>query len=168
MVQMQRHLREQFAKVSHRMGQGITRLRMRGCHRQFAIQSIAVIVPNAFEVFNVMQDAIDKRQQGEISIGKGPVVFRGPNMNPVVTERLLATCQGQSIPFQLSAIGRATPNDANVLQIARAGVAVGLVSIPNRYMHSAVEVISLEDIDNAAELLANFAAGLTGDEDFTP
>ena len=111
---------------------------------------------------------IDKRQQGEISIGKGPVVFRGPNMNPVVTERLLATCQGKSIPFQLSAIGRATPNDANVLQIARAGVAVGLVSIPNRYMHSAVEVISLEDIDNAAELLANFAAGLTGDEDFTP
>ena len=70
--------------------------------------------------------------------------------------------------YQLAASGRATPNDANVLQIARAGVAVGLVSIPNRYMHSAVEVVSLEDLDRAAELLAAFAAGLNGDEDFRP
>ena len=54
------------------------------------------------------------------------------------------------------------------LQINRAGVATGLVSIPNRYMHSAVEMISLEDLDRAAELLAAFAASLTGDEDFRP
>ena len=111
---------------------------------------------------------IDKRQQGEISLGKGPVIFRGPNMNPVVTERLLDTCKTNNLPFQLSASGRATPNDANALQINRAGVAVGLVSIPNRYMHSAVEMISLDDLDQAADLLAHFAAGLTGDEDFTP
>ncbi len=49
-----------------------------------------------------------------------------------------------------------------------AGVAVGLVSIPNRYMHSAVEMISLEDIDRAADLLAAFAANLEGNEDFRP
>ena len=60
------------------------------------------------------------------------------------------------------------PNDANALQIVRAGVAVGLVSIPNRYMHSAVEVVSLDDLDRAADLLAEFVTGLTGDEDFTP
>jgi putative aminopeptidase FrvX len=47
-------------------------------------------------------------------------------------------------------------------------VATGLVSIPNRYMHSAVEMISLEDIDRAADLLAEFVASLTGDDDFTP
>lgn len=111
---------------------------------------------------------IDKRQQGEIGLGKGPVIFRGPNMNPVVTERLIATCQSNNVLFQLSASGRATPNDANALQVSRAGVAVGLVAVPNRYMHSAVEMISLEDIDQAADLLANFAAGLAGDEDFTP
>lgn len=111
---------------------------------------------------------IDKRQQGEIALGKGPVIFRGPNMNPVVTERLIATCKNSTLPFQLAAIARATPNDANVLQICRAGVAVGLVSIPNRYMHSAVEVISLDDIEQAANLLANFVANLSGEEDFTP
>lgn len=111
---------------------------------------------------------IDKRQQGEIGLGKGPVIFRGPNMNPRVTERLIDTSQSLNQPFQLSAIGRATPNDANVLQITRGGVAVGLVSIPNRYMHSAVEMVSLDDLDRAAELLAAFAAGLQGDEDFRP
>lgn len=111
---------------------------------------------------------IDKRQQGEISLGKGPVIYRGPNMNPHVTERLIATSQSLTQAFQLAAIGRATPNDANVLQIARGGVAVGLVSIPNRYMHSAVEMISLEDLDRAADLLAAFASGLDGNEDFRP
>ena len=111
---------------------------------------------------------IDKRQQGEVSLGKGPVIFRGPNMNPHVTERLIATSQALSQPFQLAAIGRATPNDANVLQISRGGVAVGLVSIPNRYMHSAVEMISLDDLDRAADLLAAFAANLEGNEDFRP
>jgi endoglucanase len=47
-------------------------------------------------------------------------------------------------------------------------VATGLVSIPNRYLHSAVEMISLDDIDRAADLLAEFVTGLTGKEDFTP
>jgi endoglucanase len=111
---------------------------------------------------------IDKRQQGDIALGKGPVIFRGPNMNPVVTKRLIDLSTSKEIPYQISAIGRAAPNDSNALQITRAGVAAGLVSIPNRYMHSAVEMISLEDIDHAADLLAEFAMGLTGDEDFTP
>jgi endoglucanase len=111
---------------------------------------------------------IDRRQQGEIYLGKGPVVFRGPNMNPVVTRRLMETAHAKEIPFQRSATGRATPNDANSLQINRAGVATGLVAIPNRYMHSAVEMISLEDIDHAADLLAQFALSLAADEDFTP
>jgi endoglucanase len=72
------------------------------------------------------------------------------------------------MPYQLSAIGRATPNDANNIQINRAGVATGLVAVPNRYMHSAVEMISLDDIDRAADLLAAFAASLTASDDFTP
>ena len=70
--------------------------------------------------------------------------------------------------YQLAANGKAVSNDANTLQINRAGVATGLVSIPNRYMHSAVEMISLEDIDHAADLLAEFVLSLSGDEDFTP
>jgi putative aminopeptidase FrvX len=111
---------------------------------------------------------IDKRQQGEVSLGNGPVIVRGPNMNPVVVERLLTLAQQREIPCQLAASGKAQPNDSNAIQINRAGVATGLVSIPNRYMHSAVEMISLEDIDRAAELLAEFVVSLSGDEDFRP
>lgn len=111
---------------------------------------------------------IDKHQYGEIDLNGGPVVYRGPNMNPVVTERLIATATKSDIPVQLSAIGRATPNDANTIQITRGGVATGLVSIPNRYMHSAVETISLADIDQAASLLAHFAESLADGDDFTP
>jgi endoglucanase len=111
---------------------------------------------------------IDKRQQGDVSLGSGPVIPRGPNMNPLVVERLLSICKEKEIPHQLTASGKAQSNDSNAIQISRAGVATGLVAIPNRYMHSAVEVISLEDIDRAADLLAEFVASLTGDEDFTP
>lgn len=111
---------------------------------------------------------IDKRQQGDIALGKGPVIFRGPNMNPVVTSRLMDLAGKQSLAFQLAASGKAVPNDANALQINRAGVATGLVSIPNRYMHSAVEMVSLDDLDRAADLLAAFVTSLSGDEDFTP
>jgi len=111
---------------------------------------------------------IDQRQQGDIRLGGGPVIFRGPNMNPIVSSRLIETARAHEISYQLAAIGRATPNDANTIQISRSGVATGLVSIPNRYMHSAVETISLNDIDRAADLLAEFAASLDGQEDFTP
>ncbi|HAY82004.1 MAG TPA: hydrolase [Planctomycetaceae bacterium] len=111
---------------------------------------------------------IDQRQQGDIALGKGPVVFRGPNMNPQVVRRLIACGEQGDIPFQLAALGRAASNDSNAIQTTRAGVAAGLVAIPNRYMHSAVETISLRDIDHAADLLAAFATSVAADEDFTP
>lgn len=111
---------------------------------------------------------IDKRQQGDVKLGKGPVIFRGPNMNLKVTERLIETAKAHSIPFQPAAVGKATPNDANVLQVSRAGVATGLVSIPNRYMHSAVETISLSDIDHAADLIAAFCASVSSADEFVP
>jgi endoglucanase len=111
---------------------------------------------------------IDKKEQGEIALGNGPVIFRGPNMNHAVTARLIETASAGNMRVQIAAIGRATPNDTNALQINRAGVATGLVSIPNRYMHSGVEMVSLDDIDRAADLLAGFALRLAGDEDFTP
>jgi endoglucanase len=111
---------------------------------------------------------IDKQKQGRISIGDGPVIFRGPNINPKVAQRLMDVCEQYSIPFQLAAIGRATPNDANVLQIHGGGVATGLVAIPNRYMHSAVEVISLADIHHVAQLLSEFSLALSPEDDFTP
>jgi tetrahedral aminopeptidase len=81
-------------------------------------------------------------------------------MNPHVVDRLIAAAGEAAIPFQLGAIGRATPTDANVLQTTRGGVATGLVSVPNRYMHSAVETVSLDDVDRTADLLAAFVRGI--------
>ena len=111
---------------------------------------------------------IDKRQQGEVDLGGGPVIARGPNINPEVAARLKSLAGQNDIPVQYNAIGRAAPNDSNALQITRGGVATGILAIPNRYMHSAVETISLEDIDNAASLLAHFAQSVTTAEDFIP
>jgi endoglucanase len=111
---------------------------------------------------------IPKEKHGEVTVGGGPVIFRGPNINAKVAARLIDLCQAHSIDYQLAAVGRATPNDANVLQIHGAGVATGLVAIPNRYMHSAVELISLSDMDRAAQLLALFAQSLSSEDDFTP
>jgi tetrahedral aminopeptidase len=111
---------------------------------------------------------IDKTQEGDIRLGGGPVIYRGPNMNPRVVERLRAAAEKAKIPVQWGASGRGTGTDANAIQLARGGVAAGLVSIPNRYMHSAVEMISLDDIDQAADLLAEFALAIEADADFTP
>ncbi len=103
-----------------------------------------------------------------MALGKGPVIFRGPNMNPLVVSRLMEAASAGDVPYQVAASGRATPTDANTIQTSRGGVATGLVSIPNRYMHSPVEMISLDDIDRAADLLAGFALRLSGEESFTP
>ena len=111
---------------------------------------------------------IDKNQEGDIKLGGGPVVYRGPNMNPVVVERLRSAADEADLPCQWGAIGRGTGTDANAIQLSRAGVAAGLVSVPNRYMHSAVEMISLNDLDMCADLLATFATQLDSQADFTP
>lgn len=111
---------------------------------------------------------IEKMQEGEVKLGGGPVVYRGANMNPVVVEHLRAAGAKAKIDLQWGAIGRGTGTDANAMQLARGGVATGLVSVPNRYMHSAVEMVSLDDLDACADLLAEFALGIAADEDFTP
>ncbi|WP_404309975.1 M42 family metallopeptidase [Neorhodopirellula lusitana] len=111
---------------------------------------------------------IDKNRQGNIRLGGGPVIYRGPNINAKVAARLIELAEANGIDYQLAAIGRAAPNDSNALQISGAGVATGLVAIPNRYMHSAVETISLSDIEQIAKLLTLFAQNLTSDCDFIP
>lgn len=111
---------------------------------------------------------MDQKQGGDIKLGSGPVIDRGPNVNPRLFTRLVETANNQQIPYQVAAHGRGTGTDANAIQLSRAGVVTGLVSIPNRYMHSAVETIALADIDRAADLLATFLVNLSGAEDFTP
>jgi tetrahedral aminopeptidase len=111
---------------------------------------------------------VEKKEEGDIRLGRGPVIHRGPNMNPRVVGRLLAAAEQNQIPYQLAASAKATGTDANAIQINRAGVAAGLVSIPNRYMHSPVEMISLDDVDRAADLLAQFALGVEPGVELAP
>lgn len=111
---------------------------------------------------------IDKTQEGDVKLGGGPVIYRGPNMSHVVVDRLRVAAEKAEIPCQWAACGRGTGTDANAIQLSRGGVAAGLISVPNRYMHSAVEMISLDDIDQCADLLAEFALGIEEDADFTP
>lgn len=111
---------------------------------------------------------IDKKQSGVVDLGGGPVLVRGPNVNPKVGERLSAIAAANDIPIQVTALGRAASNDANVMQVTRAGVATGLVQIPNRYMHSPVETVAWADLDHAADLLAHFAVGVGAAEEYIP
>lgn len=110
----------------------------------------------------------DKRQVGDIKLGAGPVIYRGPNINPVVFRRLVETAERENIPYQLAGASRPTGTDANAIQISRSGVATGLISIPNRYMHSPVEMVALGDLENAAKLIAAFVASLSPEDSFIP
>ncbi len=109
-----------------------------------------------------------KDRQGDIRLGKGPVIERGANINPIVFELLVSAAKKAKMPYQLAGAPRATGTDANAIQVTRAGVAAGLISIPNRYMHSAVEVVSLSDLENAARLLAAAVVAIDDKMDFTP
>jgi endoglucanase len=110
----------------------------------------------------------DKKQLGDVKLGAGPAVFRGPNINPRVFERLDEAAKAHEVPIQVRGAPRATGTDANAIQIARDGVAAGLIGIPNRYMHSPVEVVSLDDLEKAAHLLAEFCAAASPQMDWTP
>jgi putative aminopeptidase FrvX len=110
----------------------------------------------------------DKKQLGDVRLGNGPALFRGANINPRVFERLEESARAFEIPVQVRGAPRATGTDANAIQIARDGVAAGLVGIPNRYMHSPVEVVSLDDLNKAARLLAEFCTAAHSQMDWTP
>ncbi len=111
---------------------------------------------------------IDKKRVGEESLGKGPVLHRGANINPVLEKLLIKTAKEKNIPYQLSGSPRITGTDANVMQITRAGVATAVVSIPTRYMHTPIEVVSIRDMENAVKLLVSFVTSLSGKVNFTP
>lgn len=110
----------------------------------------------------------DQNEHGKVELGAGPVVFRGPNVNPVLFEQLVRLAGEAEIPIQIASLARGASNDANVMQLTRSGPATGIIGIPNRYMHSAVEVVSLQDLDHAAELLARLCCDLNEGTDFTP
>lgn len=110
----------------------------------------------------------DHKHAGEVKLGQGPILARGPNINPALFELLTATARSEGIPFQVMGIPRASGTDANVMQLSRGGVATALVSVPLRYMHTPVEVLDLDDLQHAVQLLATLCAGITPGHCFIP
>ncbi len=111
---------------------------------------------------------IDKRKHGEALCGAGPIIARGPNINPALFELLIKAAGKAKIAHQIGAEPRGTGTDANAIQLSRGGKATALISIPLRYMHTPTEVLSLKDLDAAVKLLSRFVLDLKPGTDFTP
>jgi endoglucanase len=110
---------------------------------------------------------VEKKEIGDFRVGCGPVLSRGAVISPVVFELLRGAAERQGIAFAVHAAGRDTATNADAIHISREGVATALVSIPNRYMHSPNELVSLDDVDKTATLLAETCRAVTRETDFT-
>lgn len=106
----------------------------------------------------------DHRRHGDLKLGKGPAICRGANINPFVFRRLIEVAEREDIPFQLEADPRPTGTDARAIQVARGGIACGLVCIPLRYMHTPSEVVDLTDVEHTVRLFVAFARSLSRGE----
>ncbi len=111
---------------------------------------------------------VSKTLHGQLEIGKGPSVSRGPNINPVTFDLITAAAREADIPIQVSVSAGGTGTDANAMQLNQAGMATGLLGVPLRYMHTPVEVLSLTDVADCARLMAGYCRQVKADTDFTP
>lgn len=103
---------------------------------------------------------------GDVKIGGGAVIARGSVVHPIVFQRLVATAREENIPYVVESTPRSTGTDADAYAPARGGIPTGVVSVPNRYMHSPNELLSLDDLDTAIRLIAAFVRGLGPNPDF--
>jgi len=109
---------------------------------------------------------MSEKELGRHRFGSGPVIQRGSTLDPRVFELLHEAGEAEEIPFTVSASARYTGTDADAVHVSRGGVPTAVVSIPLRYMHSPVEMVQLDDVENSARLIAAFAQRLTADVDF--
>jgi endoglucanase len=110
----------------------------------------------------------DKNRHGDIKLGGGPVLSRGSAINPRVAELLADVADSEEIPYRWHAAPKFTGTDADAIFTSLRGIATGLVSVPNRYMHSPNEMVVFEDLERAARLLAGFARRITSDTNLIP
>lgn len=111
---------------------------------------------------------IEKKQTGEHRLGSGPVLTRGSANHALLFERLAEAAEAEGIPYTIQAAPRSTSTDADAIHLSRSGVATAVISVPNRYMHSPNEIVSLADLDATARLIAAFCARLRKGDDFVP
>jgi endoglucanase len=109
---------------------------------------------------------VNKAQHGNIKIGKGPAITHGGCNHPEVIARIEKIAKAKKIALQHEAMSATSGTDTDVIFWTRGGIPSGLISLPNRYMHSPVELVSLKDLEQIPELLAGFAASLKAGEEF--
>ena len=109
-----------------------------------------------------------KTELGDVRVGAGPVISRGANTNPRIFQRLVRAAEDAGIAYQVEAAAGGTGTDQNPMQTTRSGMATGLISVPTRYLHTASELASLEDIDRAVALLVRFISDLEEPNELAP
>ena len=109
---------------------------------------------------------VNQAMHGNIKIGQGPTLTHGGCNHPDVVERLEQVAKGAKIPLQHEAMSATSGTDTDVIFWTRGGIASALISLPNRYMHSPVELVSLKDLEQIPKLLAAFALSLKKGEQF--
>jgi endoglucanase len=112
--------------------------------------------------------SIEKKEIGDFKVDGGPILSRGANINHALFDLLVRTAGEEKIPVQVIGEPRATGTDANVVQISRRGVATAILRVPLRYMHTPVEVLSLNDLENAIRLLTAALYRIDGRDQFVP
>lgn len=109
---------------------------------------------------------VNKHQHGDVKIGQGPTITHGGCNHPDVVSRIESVAAAKKIPLQHEAMSNSSGTDTDAIFWTRGGIASALISLPNRYMHSPVELVSLKDLELIPELLAGFAAALKKGEQF--
>ncbi len=115
------------------------------------------IKPNIAIVTDVTHDTstpmIEKKKEGDQKCGKGPVVFYAPSVQHTIRELIVDAAKENNIPFQRAAASRATGTDTDAFAHSNGGVPSALISLPLRYMHTTVEMVSKEDVSHVIDLI---------------
>ena len=109
---------------------------------------------------------ISKEQHGDISLGNGPTITRGIGNHPIVVDRLDSIASKMDLPLQYETTSSTGGTDTDVIFWTRGGIPSALISLPDRYMHSPVEMIHLGDLEIIPRLMAGFAESIKKDEEF--
>ncbi|MFD0932288.1 M42 family metallopeptidase [Psychroflexus salinarum] len=129
------------------------------------------IKPNVAIVTDVCHDTttpmIDKKKEGMTEIGAGPVISYAPAVQNKLRELLIDTAEKHKIPFQRLAASRMTGTDTDAFAYSNGGVASALISLPLRYMHTTVEMVHEEDVENVIKLIYNSLLEIKDGENFS-
>ena len=129
------------------------------------------IRPNAAIITDVCHDTttpmIDKKTQGHTEIGAGPVISYAQAVQNRLRERVIETAEAKKIPFQRMAASRATGTDTDAFAYSNGGVASALISLPLRYMHTTVETVHRDDVENVIRLIFETLRAIKSGETFS-